>query len=124
MRLAELAPVQAMGGLSPATLVRRKRQVPPQVRSKRQVPPQARSKRQVPPQPRRWPHKQGFLVRQLKKRPTLQIVNSDDEDERMVYEPTDPSEPRCPSGDSSSDSEDEAESPLKRDGGGAESESK
>ena len=42
----------------------------------------------------------------------------------MVYEPTDPSEPRCPSSDSSSDSEDEAESPLKREGGGAESNSK
>ena len=44
----------------------------------------------------------------------------------MVFEPTDPSEPRSPSGDSSSDSEDDAEneSPPKRDGTGPESASK
>ena len=53
-----------------------------------------------------------------------ELVSSNDGDERMVYEPTDPSEPRCPSGDSSSDSEDEAGSPLKREGAAAESGSK
>ena len=52
--------------------------------------------------------------------------NSEDEDERMVYEATDPSEPRCPSGDSSSESGDdvEDESPPKREGTGPESASK
>ena len=39
--------------------------------------------------------------------PELYQESDSDNDERMVYEPTDPSEPRCPSGDSSSDSEEE-----------------
>ena len=33
-----------------------------------------------------------------------QESDGEDDDERIVYEPTDPSEPRCPSGNSSSDS--------------------
>ena len=36
-----------------------------------------------------------------------QESDGEDDDERIVYEPTNPSEPRCPSGDSSSDSEEE-----------------
>ena len=33
-----------------------------------------------------------------------QESDGEDDDERIVYEPTDPSEPRCPSGNSSCDS--------------------
>ena len=33
-----------------------------------------------------------------------QESDGEDDDERIVYEPTDPSEPRCPSGNSSSES--------------------
>ena len=37
-----------------------------------------------------------------------QVIDGEDDDERIVHEPTDPSEPRCPSGDSSSEKEEEA----------------
>ena len=37
-----------------------------------------------------------------------QVIDGEDDDERIVHEPTDPSEPRCPSGDSSSEEEEEA----------------
>ena len=36
-----------------------------------------------------------------------QVIDGEDDDERIVHEPTDPSEPRCPSGDSSNEEEEE-----------------
>ena len=107
-----------MGGLSPATLVRRKAGAPAGAEQEAGAPAGAEQEAGAPAA--------GSDEAEVQEEPQdepdegiHELVSSEDGDERMAYEPPDPSEPRCPSGDSSSDAEDETESPLKREGGGA-----